>query len=137
MTLPHPNIPSIFARKVNINEKNVIVLDDSTDIIAQWEEVLYPQNCEVIYFYSSNILANWLNNNKQLIQHIVFLLDYDILGDLKTGLDLLNEFNLTNVYMVTNYAEDLWLQNKIRSSKIKLMPKSILKILAHDTFQLF
>ena len=126
ITVPNTETPNIFAKEININAKNVIVFDDNIDIIARWQELLYPQNYKVTYFYSSHKLASWLNNNKQLIHHSIFLLDYDISGEFKTGLDLVNEFNLTNVYLVTNYAEDLWLQNRVRTMQIKLMPKSIL-----------
>lgn len=119
-----------YAKTINIETQNVIVVDDSTNIINMWQGyfLFNNPNINVKYFVNFSSLVNHLTNEDD-INEITFLLDYSIFGEKLTGLEIIKKFNPLNAYLITDYAEDIKLQDEIGSLNIKLIPKSMLQIM--------
>lgn len=127
--MPYLSFSEQFATRININTKKIIIVDDDTNIINFWQEyfLFNANNHEVSYFLNFSSLKNHLS--KETNNEITHLLDYSILGEKITGIDIIKEFNLKNVYLITNYAEDVKLQDEIKSLPLKLVPKTMLHIM--------
>ncbi len=126
VTFPIKEVPQIFANHVCITTKNVVVLDDDPNIIVFWQERFCTIDLEVKYFVSVNAFIKWIKNCPNTIADTTFLMDYSFAENSQTGLDIISKFNLQNIYLVTKYAEEPWLQEKIKWLNIKLLPKACL-----------
>ena len=129
--LEFPNLafPEQFAPEININTKDVILVDDNPEIINFWQEhfLFNSRKHNVMYFLNFASLKYFLST-QSTIPNFTYLLDYNILGEKSTGVDITKEFMLVNTYLITNYAEDIKLQDEIRSLGLKLIPKSMLQL---------
>jgi hypothetical protein len=63
---------------------------------------------------------------------VTYLFDYSIFGEKLTGLDIVRELKLDNVYLITDYAEDIKLQDDLKNLTVKLVPKAILKVILNN-----
>ena len=119
-----------FTTKINIKTKRIIVVDDDPNIINFWQEcfLFNLKNKNTRYFLNFSSFKNYLTKEQQN-NETTYLLDYNILGEKLTGFDIVKEHNLQNVFLITNYAEDIKLQNEIKGVPIKLVPKTMLSIL--------
>ncbi len=133
LEFPMQSFPKQFATQIKINTKHIVVAEDDFDIVDFWQEyVLFnTKNKDINYYLNFFKLKNYLSQNIQDIQHddITFLLDYNIIGEKLTGIDIIKEFKLKNVYLITNYAEDIKLQDEALLLDIKLVPKAMLQIM--------
>ena len=117
-----------YATYISIPTSHVVILDDDPSIIRIWQEYFLlkerRQDIETIYFTNFSSLREFLEENSR--KDTTYLLDYKVFGEKTNAIDIIKEFNLTNVYLITNYAEDEKLQEEIKSLSIKLIPKSML-----------
>lgn len=145
LEFPMLSFPEKFATQINLNTENVIVVDDNSEIINFWQEyfLFNAADKNVKYFINFSSLNKFLtqesNSNDgagdcfaalaMMSSNVTYLLDYSIFGEKVTGVDVIKEFQLTNVYLITNYAEDIKLQDEIKPLKLQLVPKSMLPIM--------
>ncbi len=129
LEFPNLSFPEQFATEINISTRYIIIVDDNSEIINFWQEYLLfnSKNHDVMYFLNFASLKDFLLT-KPNISDFTYLLDYNILGEKSTGVDIIKEFMLANAYLITNYAEDIKLQDEISSLSLKLVPKSMLQL---------
>ncbi len=127
---PRVTFPEQYTRSIVISTQKVIIVDDNSNIINIWQEyfLFNKPNIDTKYFMNFFLLRDYLTNQDN-IDNITFLLDYSIFGEKLTGVDIIKEFNLKNVYLITDYAEDIKLQDETNQLSLKLVPKIMLQIL--------
>ncbi len=132
LEFPALSVPNHFASEININKQHVVIVDDSSDIINFWQEyfLFNAKHINTKYFLTFSALDSYLLQAPN--EDRTFLLDYSILGEKLTAIDVITKFKLTNVYLITNYAEDIKLQDEIKSLAIKLVPKTMLHIMQNN-----
>jgi signal transduction histidine kinase len=124
ITLPIADSPIWFSSQIVCNPKTeFIILDDEPSIIMLWQRILTRYNAKGKYFSNIRDFDIWFHTNDN--NDVVYLIDYDI-KDSMTGMDIIHKYNLSNVYMLTNHAEEPWLQSLARNNTFKLVPKSII-----------
>ncbi|MCX8514092.1 MAG: ATP-binding protein [Burkholderiales bacterium] len=133
LALPSLSFSEQFATKINISTKNIIIVDDDSNIINFWQEyfLFNAKTRNVMYFMNFSSLKEHLSQEPNT-NEITYLLDYNILGEKITGIDIIKDFGLKNVYLITNYAEDVKLQDEIKSLPLKLVPKTMLPIMLRN-----
>ncbi|HMT02182.1 MAG TPA: sensor histidine kinase [Burkholderiales bacterium] len=127
---PMVTFPEQYTRNIVISTQKVIIVDDNSNIINIWQEyfLFNKPNIDAKYFINFFLLRDYLISQNN-IDSITFLLDYSIFGEKLTGVDIIKEFNLKNVYLITDYAEDIKLQDETNQLRLKLVPKTMLQIL--------
>ena len=130
LIIPHLSFPKQFTTDININSNNIIVVDDNVTILNFWQEyfLFNTKNKNVQYFLNFFSLEAYLSS-VQNNHSTTYLLDYKILGEKLTGVCMVKKFNLQNVYLITDYAEDIKLQDEIKLLNLNLVPKTMLEIL--------
>jgi FixJ family two-component response regulator len=116
--------PKWFCDSINIwHGTNIIVLDDDTSIHDAWnEKFLNIQHVKMFHSYkASELLHHRINPDWP----ILYLVDYELLNDVKNGLDIIEEFNLNNqAILVTSCFEDIAIRNRCENIGVKIIPKS-------------
>ena len=129
LELPLLKFSQQFATEIQINTSHIIVVDDNAAIISLWQEYFLfsrPRK-KVEYFITFRSLSDFLSKNNH--QEVTYLIDYNIYGERTTGIDIIKKFNLKNVYLITNSTEDISLQNEVKLLDVKLVPKTMLRLL--------
>ena len=133
MFFPRADAPAWFLDTIYIQPNSEIYcLDDDLTIHQIWEGRLEglrasQNNIEINSFTSAIEFKKFVSllpidkNTKR-----IFLIDYELLGQATTGLEVINELGLQeNVVLVTSHYEEPEIQSKCEKLKIKLLPKSL------------
>ena len=124
ISLIRAEIPSWFCETLNIkSESLIVVLDDDPSIHAAWNERFSKTPCfEIAHFYNTLELSQ---HQIDSTQNTLYLIDYELLGDKKNGLDIIEELKLSNkAILVTSCFEDLALRTRCENIGVKIIPKS-------------
>lgn len=129
LSFPLAKFTETYPAKLNISTNNIVILDDNITIINKWQNVFLTsqKSYQVQYFLNFNALKDYLLSLNDVNNDTTYLLDYNVFGERLTAIDIINQFKLINVYLVTNYAEDIKLQEEIAMLPIKLIPKVMLE----------
>lgn len=113
------------------NQK-IIILDDDVSIHSLWENRfnnidVKKGEIEIINFTSENELKDWLFKfGDKEINNYIFLIDYEFLGQEKSGIDLIKELNINSIsILVTSRYEEKSVLEKCEDLGVKLIPKSM------------
>lgn len=122
--LPKSAYPAWFCKQIEIgNDYNIIILDDDMSIHDAWKERLrHIPNIHLSHFYkASDLIDAYIT---QPIKHF-YLIDYELLNDNITGLDLIEKLNLCeHAVLVTSCFEDKELRARCEKIGLKIIPKS-------------
>lgn len=131
ITLPQSNPPIWFVKCISFSALNkVIILDDDPSIHWLWKERLqiYTKNqLTVMYFtqlkeMKSCLESNLINSNEKLL----VLIDYEFVGSLLNGLDIIEKFKLNNQsILVTSHFDDKKIQMRAQTLNVGIIPKPI------------
>ena len=126
--LPQAVNPIWFSDNIIIPEDSkVLIVDDNYSIHELWHKKLgpYEDNTRGIEnVHTPEEFQDWFSKNKR-DQNIVYLIDYEFIGSMKNGLELIEEFELEdNVYLVTSHFSDINIQYKCVELGVKLLPKN-------------
>ncbi|MBP9743050.1 MAG: hypothetical protein KBD37_06820 [Burkholderiales bacterium] len=114
--------PQWLDETIAVSKRTILVaLDDDATIILTWQKMFSRVGVKSFYFINSSNFLEWYKDNKN--NEIVLLSDYDLKEDL-TGLEIITKTEITQAYLVTDHAEEYWLQEKVKATNIKLIPKS-------------
>ena len=123
MGLIRSDYPFWFGDEINIKHDSVIiVLDDDPSIHDAWNERFKKfTNVKLIHF----------KTRLELLQYrvdptipILYLIDYELLVDVKNGLDVIEELKLKEgVFLVTSCFEDNAIRARCESMHVKIIPK--------------
>lgn len=124
LRLMRSNHPIWFCDFINVLPgSSIVVLDDDPSIHDAWNE-RFATISDVKLIHSYNV--------SELLQHkidpcipIIYLVDYELLADVKNGLDVIEELNLNDkAILVTSCFEDLSIRTRCENIGVKIIPKS-------------
>ncbi|MFO3612741.1 HAMP domain-containing sensor histidine kinase, partial [Legionella pneumophila serogroup 1] len=124
ITLIRSNPPSWFCDSMNIRYgTNIVVLDDDISIHDAWNERFSNiSHVKMFHFYNAIDLVQYKVDPKT---PILYLVDYELLADIKNGLDVIEELNLNGkAILVTSCFEDIAIRNRCENIGVKIIPKS-------------
>lgn len=131
ITLPKANPPTWHVSTLNITADSVIcVLDDDVSVKEIWRQrfealMINKYLIEVCYFSTPDELEEkiiTLNGSK----NIFCLLDYEIIGNTRTGLDVAEQLKIgAQTILVTSRWDEQKIQNRCIANHIRLLPKGL------------
>ncbi len=131
ISIPRVAPPSWLISSVKISSgTTIVVMDDDPSVKEVWAQRLSPvlkadENVTAIFFSTPDQVIEW-QRTSEAGRKILFLLDFEILGMEKTGLDLVDDLKLRkDVILVTSRWEDPSIQERCVARGICLLPKSL------------
>ena len=129
--LPKADVPSWFSGTVALDGINeFILIDDRPVIHTLVEEKLNKLNSNVTrYFHRSpQEFESWYSKNKKNLKSPFFLFDYDMGEEEKTGIELIQDYDLeSSSILLTNFYDDSTVQIKADHAKVKIFPKGLIE----------
>lgn len=124
ISLIRSNHPSWFCDSMNIQyDSIIIVLDDDPSIHNAWDERFASiSRVKIIHFHYASELLEY---RVDLKVPILYLVDYELLADVKNGLEIIEELQLNNkAFLITSYFEDIAIRIRCENIGVKIIPKS-------------
>jgi hypothetical protein len=130
LKLPIANTPDWFVHKLIVRlESKIVILDDDQSIQEIWRGRFLSSNKEnnqqpmLMHFSTPADVEKYIKNQSSLEGH-VFLFDYELLGQEKTGLDLIEQLNLGyRAILVTSHYEEIKIRERCLRLRVKMIPK--------------
>lgn len=127
--LPEVEVPSWFAAEVNIrNKKYLITLDDDLSIHQLWELRLIEQRItDIVHrkFQNGEEFEEYVLKNISTLKDTVFLIDYELLNQPKTGLQIIEDLAIERFsILMTSHFNDPELRQRAAKLKLRVLPKS-------------
>ncbi len=127
--LPIADVPSWFAERIDlIGRTHVISLDDDTSIHQIWADRFQSNDTNKINhikFQSGDMFEKYVYENMSILKNMFFLIDYELLNQSRTGLDLIEELGLERQsILVTSHYEELDVQQRCNQLRLKILLKS-------------
>lgn len=128
--LPLSEAPSWFAEQIDLTEVSYFVsLDDDVSIHQIWAGRLLSLNAtslQHIQFQSSEVFRSFAQDNREKIKSMLFLVDYELLNQNMTGLDIIEELGIhKQSILVTSRYEEATVQQRSALLPLKILPKSL------------
>ncbi|MGZ3782537.1 MAG: sensor histidine kinase [Pseudobdellovibrionaceae bacterium] len=128
--LPLAEAPKWFANKVNLTDKKYLVsLDDDISIHQIWSgrlQSLGIDDIEHIKFQSGEAFEQYVNSNIVRLKYTLFLVDFELLNQNKTGLDIIEDLGIEKYsILVTSRYEEADIQARAARLRLPLLPKSL------------
>ncbi len=134
LSLPKAQPPEWFVQELKVTEGQVIVaVDDDNSVLEVWRQRLNSfinsSRLSLVTCTSSACLADWLQKNPELMRSAIYLMDYELLGQKKNGLDLIEEHHIsqTAILVSSRYEEPL-IKKRCAELGVKLIPKGMAPI---------
>jgi len=128
ITLPKAATPNWFVPSIKLaKDCAVIVLDDDSSIHQIWQSridaVAVDTSIQIIHCSTSQELEEFVTRLAGSYQKVLYLCDYELLGDKKNGLDLIEELHLQeNAILVTSRYEEANIRERLG---VRLIPKGM------------
>ncbi|MDR3490980.1 MAG: HAMP domain-containing sensor histidine kinase [Gammaproteobacteria bacterium] len=130
--LPLANPPSWFADAIKVPEGyKIVVFDDDASIHQVWSQrfskVGFENNSIEIYHFSAcDQLRDFVGNLEDDLNKYIFLMDYELVGEIETGINLIEELGLhKNAILVTSHYDENYITERCVNLDIRLLPKLI------------
>jgi signal transduction histidine kinase len=122
--------PSWFTDRIDLTDKNLVIsLDDDLSVHQIWASrlnILAKDKIVHKQFQSGEVFKKFVQENLDDLNKIQFLIDYELLSQGKTGLDIIEELNISkNSILVTSRYEEASIQARAGVIGLKLLPKSL------------
>jgi hypothetical protein len=124
--------PSWFIPELKIVKNGtVMIVDDDTTIHQVWQRrleklFLKQEMPEVIHFSRVQEVYNWYKTNGFKMENVLFLVDYELIGESKTGLELIDELGIEDKsVLVTSRHEEPKIAETAFFMKLKMIPKTL------------
>ena len=123
--LPLVTAPQWFKTSVTISSQYICIIDDDDSIHSIWNELLVNLDVDIKHFKHAAEFERWyLSYGKGL--DCLYMFDLELIGSNKNGLDLIEEYNLTNFStLVTSHYDDNQVQLRALKNNIKIIPKDL------------
>jgi len=136
LTFPRIAAPTWFAQTLPLSPDSiVIILDDEESIHGAWDTrfASYLQRyskLSVHHFKQGQAVLDFLSKLSLLEKNcVIFLSDYELLGQHKNGLQIVEESGIKNTIMVTSYYANLSIREKAIQLGVKILPKQMASII--------
>ncbi|MGE4233532.1 MAG: ATP-binding protein [Bacteriovoracia bacterium] len=129
--LPRADAPPWFVEKIHLtNPSTVVVLDDDPSIHQVWKsrfsQFYGTSSINLVHFTTSEQAIDWHRTKAQGLQHVLYLFDYELIGDRFNGLDLIEFLNIEkDSILVTSRDEEPEVRFNCGRLSLKLLPKSL------------
>ena len=125
--------PEWFAARINLSEvSRCVILDDDRSVHQAWEERLKESSANqksvsILHFSDTESLRKFIREDSDLTDSTLFLIDYEIIGERTSGLDLIEETGINHEsILVTSYFDEPSIKDRCALGGIKLLPKSMM-----------
>lgn len=130
MFLPLAEPPSWFAQEIKLKEKKYIVsLDDDASIHQIWVQRfkdLEKTGVKHLEFQSGDAFEKYVNENIKRLKDSIFLIDYELLNQSKTGLQIIEDLMIEKYcILVTSRYEDKVILERATKLHLKILPKAL------------
>lgn len=132
ISLPKVKPPDWFVEKLVTPVGSMIIsVDDDLSIHGIWRRRYesFGSNAPVVShlsFTSGADFKTWHSANHTKYMHLFFLVDYELLNQTKTGLDLIEEMNISeNAVLVTSRYEESEIRERCARLGVRLIPKAM------------
>jgi len=130
IVLPRTDPPHWFVPELALTSNSTIVIvDDDASIHHVWDERLSMRglnahNIQVQHFSSGADVIHWYQQHASAAT--LFLCDYELLGDQKNGLDLIEQLAVqSHAILVTSRYEESDIQARCARLGVRLIPKGL------------
>ncbi|MBI4405737.1 MAG: hypothetical protein HY537_16385 [Deltaproteobacteria bacterium] len=129
--LPIVPPPEWFASSLKLLEnQNIVILDDDTTIHKVWDsrfaESIPQRQLKIHHFSSTKEMKAWIRKRAGQNQKNIFLVDYELLGEDESGLDLIESSGIASEsILVTGRFDESRIQERCRKLSVAIMPKAI------------
>lgn len=130
--IPKCQPPIWFVHKIELSENSrVVALDDDQSIHSVWQGRLLSlkareHNIKLTGFTSADIFKNWVLTQTNITHDILFLIDYELLGQKVIGLDIIEELNLQkNSILVSSRYDEKNVYERCKRLGIRIIPKAM------------
>ncbi|MDQ5921168.1 MAG: two-component system, OmpR family, aerobic respiration control sensor histidine kinase ArcB [Pseudomonadota bacterium] len=129
LTFPKATTPSWIADNIKVYADDIVViLDDDSSIHTAWESRFASDapklSGRLNHFESAQATIDFINNLPIDDKKKVFLLvDYELLHQKLTGLDVVEQTGITRSILVTSHNENLDIQAEAHKTHTKILPK--------------
>ncbi len=130
--LPRQKAPAWFVEKLVLPPKaEVIVLDDDNSVHQIWRGRyqslrLDEQGIQFVHFSSGPEFETYVNKLGDRKNKVTYLVDYELLGQSMTGLDLIEKLGIgPHSIMVTSRFEESKIRERCAKLKTPLIPKGL------------
>lgn len=129
IALPAMDAPDWFVSSLELSGlHNVVALDDDHSVLEVWRQRFRACNTEdlLLTFASGKQLVDWVSANPIKVQATKFLMDFELLGQNNSGLDLIEKLNIGgSAILVTSRYEEPSIKDRCAKSRVKLIPKGM------------
>lgn len=130
--LPKTETPDWFVSELRLEPQSVvIILDDDPSIHQIWKKRLAPLEklgIVVHHFYQASELCEFTRELSQAATtggHVMNLIDYELIGSGKTGLDVISELGIAkSSVLVTSRADEPHILSECLKLGLRLIPKA-------------
>ena len=128
--LPKAIPPTWFIGTVDLSQTNtVVILDDDESIHHLWNDKLetIEHRIKITHFCKVTEFNKYLKSqDDSLDKTSLFLLDFELVGQNTTGLELIKQHNLgQQAILVTSHHEDREIQAEAKHLQLRIIPKGI------------
>lgn len=131
LTIPRETPPDWFVSRLELPENGtVVIIDDDSSIHQVWQQRLDAvnatnKNIRVVHLTNPDALIKWVTENGAQSE-TVYLIDYELLGYQKSGLDLIMELGIqSESCLVTSHYEEKSILSRCQFAKVSLIPKGM------------
>lgn len=131
MSLISESPPDWFVQQINITKgQSIIATDDDSSILEVWKQrfsnLIDSENLNLVTCSTGTCLRNWVLKNSDSARTAIYLMDYELLSQKQTGLDLIEELGLNSkaILISSRYDEPL-IKEKCQKLQVKMIPKSL------------
>lgn len=133
---PERSVPKWISTEIKLKDNDtVIILDDDESIHGAWDNIF-----DIVVAKIPNLQIQHYTNGKDVIQYInsltstqkqnLFLLtDYELLEQGINGLDVVEHTHMDRAILVTSYATQSKIQNRVMHLGIKILPKELVSVI--------
>jgi hypothetical protein len=129
--MPLASPPKWFVPELRlVPGRPLVILDDDSSVHQVWTERLKPHApTPVVHLHGSEDLLAWVGANARAAAEALYLLDYELIGQEKTGLSLAETLGLgARAVLVTSWYDDAAIVERCISAGIRMIPKGLARL---------
>jgi hypothetical protein len=84
---------------------------------------------KILHFSGAEDMLHWYQNNREVL-NVIYLIDYELLGQSTNGLDLIESLNIaSDAMLVTGRFEEASVLSRCETLGVKMIPESMAGII--------
>lgn len=133
---PEVSVPDWVSTEIKFKDNDiVIILDDDESIHGAWDNkfdiaTAKIPNLEIQHYTNGIDVIHYINGLEQEQKQNIFLLtDYELLEQGINGLDVVEHTRMSRAILVTSYATQSRIQDRVIHLGIKMLPKELVSVI--------